>query len=219
MPSFARVMRRNKFRRDSRNRSRVVSRVSTNRSAEPAPARAAMIGPAAMNGPRPGIASAPMPASHPRVPPTTAPEPAPVAAPSGASCPSRPRSLSCQRIQETARRYPCSEILLSSMHRPRARRPIGSDRCQRPPCFSSHYLPAFVLDDLAAGAGAAAAPVVVTVSSFITLPTPATAVALASISFFSSSERTGPRSVTLRNPVGRRRRGYKRRWETNTERG
>ena len=43
-----------------------------------------MIGPAAMNGPRPGMASAPMPTSQPSVPPTTAPVPAPAAAPSGA---------------------------------------------------------------------------------------------------------------------------------------
>jgi hypothetical protein len=35
----------------------------------PAPASAAIIGPAAMNGPRPGIASAPIPASHPKPPP------------------------------------------------------------------------------------------------------------------------------------------------------
>src|SRR4051794_17708859 len=50
----------------------------------PTPARAPIIGPAAMNGPRPGMASAPMPASQPRVPPTTAPLVAPVAVPSGA---------------------------------------------------------------------------------------------------------------------------------------
>src|SRR5262245_6919919 len=49
-----------------------------------APLSAAMIGPAAMNGPTPGIASAPIPASHPKTPPTAPPVPAPVAAPSGA---------------------------------------------------------------------------------------------------------------------------------------
>src|SRR5689334_22917625 len=43
-----------------------------------------MIGPAAMKGPKPGIASAPMSASHPNVPPTTPPAVAPVAVPSGA---------------------------------------------------------------------------------------------------------------------------------------
>ena len=50
----------------------------------PAPAMAARIGPAAMNGPRPGIASEPIPASQPRAPPRTAPVTAPVVAPSGA---------------------------------------------------------------------------------------------------------------------------------------
>src|SRR5262245_2092135 len=49
-----------------------------------APESAAMIGPAAMSGPRPGMARAPMPASQPSAPPTTGPVPAPVAAPSGA---------------------------------------------------------------------------------------------------------------------------------------
>src|SRR5262249_37217220 len=49
-----------------------------------APLSAAMIGPAAMNGPRPGIARVPMPASHPRTPPRTPPDTAPVVAPSGA---------------------------------------------------------------------------------------------------------------------------------------
>src|SRR5262245_35841253 len=43
-----------------------------------------MIGPAAMKGPRPGIASAPSPASRPSVPPTTPPVAAPTSAPSGA---------------------------------------------------------------------------------------------------------------------------------------
>jgi hypothetical protein len=50
----------------------------------PAPAKAAIIGPAAIKGPRPGIDSAPIPASQPSVPPSTAPVPAPVVAPSGA---------------------------------------------------------------------------------------------------------------------------------------
>ena len=47
----------------------------------PAPQRC---GPAAMNGPIPGMPRAPMPISQPRTPPTTAPALAPVAAPSGA---------------------------------------------------------------------------------------------------------------------------------------
>src|SRR5579862_509479 len=50
----------------------------------PRPARPAMIGPAAMNGPRPGITRAPTPISTPRPPPKTAPVLAPVVAPSGA---------------------------------------------------------------------------------------------------------------------------------------
>ena len=50
----------------------------------PRPASAAMIGPAAMNGPRPGIASAPMPASRPSVPPSAPPAATPVVVPSGA---------------------------------------------------------------------------------------------------------------------------------------
>ena len=50
----------------------------------PAPASAAMIGPAAINGPTPGIAKEPMPTSQPKTPPKTPPVPAPVAAPSGA---------------------------------------------------------------------------------------------------------------------------------------
>src|SRR4051794_35568773 len=49
-----------------------------------APLSAAMIGPAAMNGPTPGMASAPMPASRPSTPPVTPPVAAPVVAPSGA---------------------------------------------------------------------------------------------------------------------------------------
>jgi uncharacterized protein YbjT (DUF2867 family) len=44
----------------------------------------AMIGPAAMKGPRPGIANSPTPASSPSVPPITPPVVAPAAAPSGA---------------------------------------------------------------------------------------------------------------------------------------
>src|ERR1043166_5340364 len=47
----------------------------------PRPASAAMIGPAAMKGPTPGIAMAPIPANHPSTPPITPP----VAAPEGAS--------------------------------------------------------------------------------------------------------------------------------------
>ncbi len=49
----------------------------------PKPANAPTIGPAAINGPTPGIARAPIPANHPSVPPITAPEPAPAATPSG----------------------------------------------------------------------------------------------------------------------------------------
>src|SRR5262249_1467302 len=49
----------------------------------PRPASAAMIGPAAMNGPSPGIARAPIPASNPNVPPTTPPATAPLAGPPG----------------------------------------------------------------------------------------------------------------------------------------
>src|SRR5512140_2406951 len=52
-----------------------------------APLRAAMIGPAAMNGPRPGMASDPIPTSQPRTPPSTPPVPAPVRPPSGALVP------------------------------------------------------------------------------------------------------------------------------------
>src|ERR1035438_5930524 len=49
-----------------------------------APLNAAIIGPAAMKGPTPGMAKAPIPAIHPNAPPTTPPVPAPVTAPSGA---------------------------------------------------------------------------------------------------------------------------------------
>ena len=56
-----------------------------------------MIGPAAMNGPTPGIASAPMPASSPSVPPMAPPAAAPVVVPSGAlvcfSCAKVPGAL------------------------------------------------------------------------------------------------------------------------------
>ena len=50
----------------------------------PTPASAVIIGPAAINGPKPGIARAPIPANQPNAPPTTTPVPAPVAVPSGA---------------------------------------------------------------------------------------------------------------------------------------
>jgi len=40
------------------------------------------MGPAAMNGPTPGIANMPMPANHPNAPPMTAPAPPPATAPS-----------------------------------------------------------------------------------------------------------------------------------------
>ena len=50
----------------------------------PSPASPAMIGPAAMNGPRPGIANRPAPASRPTVPPITPPAVTPAAAPSDA---------------------------------------------------------------------------------------------------------------------------------------
>jgi hypothetical protein len=43
-----------------------------------------MIGPAAMKGPTPGIARAPIPANNPSVPPTTAPVLTPAVTPSGA---------------------------------------------------------------------------------------------------------------------------------------
>src|SRR5580765_1511267 len=49
-----------------------------------APLNAARMGPAAMKGPTPGMAKAPMPAIHPNAPPMTPPVPAPVTAPSGA---------------------------------------------------------------------------------------------------------------------------------------
>src|ERR1017187_1607181 len=49
-----------------------------------APLNAVIIGPAAMNGPTPGMAKAPIPAIQPNAPPTTPPVPAPVTAPSGA---------------------------------------------------------------------------------------------------------------------------------------
>src|SRR5262245_13759461 len=49
-----------------------------------APLSAAIIGPAAIKGPTPGIANAPIPAIHPNAPPTTPPVPAPATAPSGA---------------------------------------------------------------------------------------------------------------------------------------
>src|ERR1700741_4149171 len=50
----------------------------------PAPASAATIGPAAIKGPTPGMARAPIPTSHPSAPPNTAPELAPAAITSGA---------------------------------------------------------------------------------------------------------------------------------------
>lgn len=49
-----------------------------------APLRAAMSGPAAIKGPTPGIANAPIPASRPKVPPRMPPVATPVMAPSGA---------------------------------------------------------------------------------------------------------------------------------------
>src|SRR5271169_1254995 len=49
-----------------------------------APLSAAMMGPAAMNGPTPGMANAPIPASQPSAPPKTPPVTPPVVAPSGA---------------------------------------------------------------------------------------------------------------------------------------
>ena len=49
-----------------------------------APLSAAIMGPAAINGPKPGIANAPIPASNPTVPPMAPPLTAPVVAPSGA---------------------------------------------------------------------------------------------------------------------------------------
>src|ERR1700731_108808 len=60
------------------------SRHSAYRPPAAAPPRAARIGPAAMNGPPPGIAKLPIPTSHPRTPPATPPAATPVAAPSGA---------------------------------------------------------------------------------------------------------------------------------------
>ncbi len=49
-----------------------------------APERVAMMGPAAINGPTPGMANAPMPARRPSAPPTKPPAPTPATAPSGA---------------------------------------------------------------------------------------------------------------------------------------
>ena len=46
--------------------------------------RSSFIGPAAISGPTPGMASAPMPTSQPSVPPSSPPAPAPAVAPSGA---------------------------------------------------------------------------------------------------------------------------------------
>jgi len=60
------------------------SRKSSAAAPPAAPAKAAMIGPAAINTPSPGIANAPIPTIQPNAPPRTAPVPAPVAAPSGA---------------------------------------------------------------------------------------------------------------------------------------
>src|SRR5690349_1269874 len=50
----------------------------------PRPANPAIIGPAAMKGPTPGIAKAPIPARTPSVPPITPPVVTPAAVPSGA---------------------------------------------------------------------------------------------------------------------------------------
>src|SRR5215472_423004 len=49
-----------------------------------APANADMIGPAAREGPKPGIAGAPIPANHPSAPPRITRLPAPAESPSGA---------------------------------------------------------------------------------------------------------------------------------------
>ena len=60
------------------------ARNASNDTPTPSPARVAIIGPAAMKGPSPGNASAPIPANHPKAPPIRTPEPAPAVAPSGA---------------------------------------------------------------------------------------------------------------------------------------
>src|SRR5262245_61951429 len=104
----------------------------------PTPARAARIGPAAIKGPIPGTAIAPIPANQPKTPPITAPVPAPAEAPSGAFVAfSWPKSLSLH-YQDRESKYLHDENLRREEPRVLLPKPRGWDKFQMQPCS---YLP------------------------------------------------------------------------------
>jgi hypothetical protein len=75
----------------------------------PRPARPAIMGPAAINGPTPGIARAPTPASTPSVPPIKPPVVTPAAVPSGAFVSFTCATLLCYVYPEAKPKYPNSD--------------------------------------------------------------------------------------------------------------
>ena len=138
-----------------------------------------------MKGPRPGIARAPIPASHPRPPPNSAPVPAPVVAPSGALV-----------------FFSCAKSLVPSIFGKQGRHVVvGKSRCLQSFDGTIHTRPVRVnakyccilprhCDLLFYCLG-------LTSSWLVTFSLPTISAALASIALFSSSDRTGPLSVTM----------------------
>src|SRR5215831_687353 len=104
----------------------------------PTPARAARIGPAAIKGPIPGTAIAPIPASQPKTPPITAPVPAPAEAPRELSSLFHGQSLLCLHYQDRESKYLHDENLPREEPRVLLPKPRGWDKFQTQPCF---YLP------------------------------------------------------------------------------
>ena len=162
----------------------------------PIPAKAAMMGPAAINGPTPGIASEPMPASKPRVPPRSAPAPAPAAAPSGAFVAfSAPMSFEPESFRKKNRNIGDWEAgpreQIRGPFHTLSRRVNPENRC----FFACHAHFSFIFNvysevmryDLGG----------TIVISLVTLPSPAMAVAFSSTASFSSLVRTGPFRVTF----------------------
>src|ERR1700739_450510 len=100
---------------------------------------------------------------------------------------SRGRSPWCLCSRETARKCLSCEILQPSEHRLLSLRLRECDKCQRLLCSFLPCCISLLFECYCCG---------LTFSSLLTLFWPATSAALASIAFFSSSDCTGPLSVT-----------------------
>src|ERR1022692_4731932 len=99
----------------------------------------------------------------------------------------REQNPSCQRPREEVLKYLCSENWQLSTRPPRFRYSFDSDKCQILLCFYLPFWFSFCFVCYFFG---------LTSNWLVTLFSPATSAAFVSTVFFSSSDRTGPFSVT-----------------------